>query len=103
MKIYHLLYLSLISCEIIEIPFTREINEKNKLSSQIFYNKIYTTMEIGEPKQKIKTYLNFSQNYYYITDKNLNGVYDKNISKTFSHKIPFEISYSKQDFEKGYS
>jgi len=103
MKVIHLFYLTLTLCNIIEIPFYKEINDKKDLSELILYNKIYTFIDIGEPKQKIKTYFNFTQYYYYITDINLNGIYNKNNSKTYSLQIPFEKSYSKQEFDKGYS
>ena len=103
MKVIYLFFLTFILCNIIEIPFYKEINDKKDLSELILYNKIYTFIDIGEPKQKIKTYFNFTQYYYYITDINLNGIYNKNNSKTYSLQIPFEKSYSKQEFDKGYS
>ncbi len=103
MKVIHLFYLPFILCNIIEIPFYKEINDKTDLSELILYNKIYTFVDVGEPKQKLKTYFNFTQYFYYITDINLNGIYNKNLSKTYSLQIPFEKSYIKQDFDKGYS
>ena len=102
MNIILFFYIPLTYCHIIEIPFYREIKNEKDLTSFLYNNIIYTNLEIGEPKQKIKTYLNFTQYYYYITDISLNGIYNKNLSKTYKLTIPFEKSYFKQDFEKGF-
>ena len=75
--------ISFISTEQIIIPFkTEPINiDSSKYIESITYNKIYITIDIGEPAQKINLYLTMDTSLLLIADSSINDSY-YNIGKS---------------------
>ena len=87
---------------VIFLPLKRDetINDGNFDISQLANSKIYTEINIGNPKQKVKIYLSFDYYLTYIFDKEVNGFYNpkasksyENISKSFYYSTPFENGF----------
>ncbi len=68
----------------------------------IIKNDIYIEIKVGNPKLTIPTYLSLEQFSYYITGKNLSGIYNEYLSSSYQLKTDRESSYYKDMFEKGF-
>ena len=68
----------------------------------IIKNEIYIEIKVGTPKITIPTYLSLDQYSYYITGKNLSGIYNEISSSSYKLKTDRESSYYKDMFEKGF-
>ncbi len=69
---------------------------------RIIKNEIYIEIKVGTPKITIPTYLSLDQYSYYITGKNLSGIYNEISSSSYKLKTDRESSYYKDMFEKGF-
>lgn len=102
--IINIFLIQIINSNQIIFPFqTESINiESSKYIEAITDNKIYITTEIGEPPQKITTYLTTDTSYLIIGDTSMNPTYYNNEkSKTYlktSELTDFYFEY----FTKGY-
>ena len=52
----------------------------------IIKNEIYIEIKVGNPKLTIPTYLSLEQFSYYITGKNLSGIYNEYLSSSYQLK-----------------
>ena len=68
----------------------------------IIKNEIYIEIKVGTPKLTIPTYISLDQYSYYISGKNLSGIYNEDKSSSYQLKTDRESSYYKDMFEKGF-
>ena len=65
-------------------------------------NNIYIEFPVGTPKKLIPTYISLNQFTYYITGKNLSGIYNEAASSSYHKMNDKETSFYQDNFEKGY-
>ena len=98
-----LFFFKIIENKIIVLNFNTKYLKFNKEKSYLenyFYNLIYTNFKIGNPSQKIESFIFFNISFFYIKGNNLkNYKYDQNKSSTF--KEIYETSFLEENYNIG--
>ena len=98
-----LFFIKIIENKIIVLNFNTKQLKFNKEKSYLenyFYNLIYTNFKIGNPSQKIESFIFFNISFFYIKGNNLkNYKYDQNKSSTF--KEIYETSFLEENYNIG--
>ena len=90
----------IIECQIV-FDFKKEITSFNKetFSEYILNNKYISSLSIGTPKKEIPFYINFTDHYFYITHKYINGEYNNQDSSSYIN-LNKTNSYSFENIER---
>ena len=90
----------IIECQIV-FDFKKEITSFNKetFSEYILNNKYISSLSIGTPKKEIPFYINFTDHYFYITHKDINGEYNNQDSSSYIN-LNKTNSYSFENIER---
>ena len=98
-----LFFFKIIENKIIVLNFNTKYLKFNKEKSYLenyFYNLIYTNFKIGNPSQKIESFIFFNISFFYIKGNNLkNHKYDQNKSSTFQEI--YETSFLEENYNIG--
>ena len=98
-----LFFFKIIENKIIVLNFNTKYLKFNKEKSYLenyFYNLIYTNFKIGNPSQKIESFIFFNISFFYIKGNNLkNHQYDQNKSSTFQEI--YETSFLEENYNIG--
>ena len=93
-------------CSFIQLSFQTDFSNYENLNERDKFlrkekNDIYINLTIGNPNQKIKTYLMFSSFYFFITNETLNNFYNEKKSQTYKSLEGRSYNYLKEPFSKG--
>ena len=89
--------------EPLKIHFTQKSpHSKSNLYEYLKNYHIYTDILIGTPSQKIETKLTMEYSPFSIKSKVIEGIYNENISSTFSKSKNYLIEFYLQIFKEGY-
>ena len=83
-----LILINIIYCQRIIIPFkTINLPDKNNYILSLLYNQIYTTIEMGEPKQNVDVAITMDKNAFIIGNQNINSnnFFDYTKSNTYEN------------------
>ncbi len=93
-------------CSFIQLSFQTDFSNYDNLNERDKFlrkekNDIYIILTIGNPNQKIKTYLMFSSFYFFITNETLINFYNEKKSKTYKSLEGRSYGYLNEPFSKG--